>query len=343
MSWSSVSTALRALSKELQSERAELPRLHSHLVDVACARLKRAGKEGEKEAACKSVVSRCRRDLERLVEKEEQLGALLSALQSAQNAAAAGDLKHDQDWKDFIKRAVEDAQAFEYHEHLDQSVKKSLSEFDETCWRVNHAAEPLPGADAGDDDIVALSSGGGVLTLTDPFTKTLLEDPVRARQCGHRFSRQSITQFLQRKFAASRAAAASGALAVLDPAFAAPCQVAGCSKQVSLDSLVPDAAAARAIARMQAEERRQQRELEAAGADAAAANDARVEAAAAAAAKRARESAKRKRGTVKQEPEEQEGGPAVNDLTQQQEDAAAAGEGDGDARPVKAARQMRRS
>jgi hypothetical protein len=244
------------------------------------------------------------------------------------------------------------AQTGDYQAKLEASLKKSLDEFDEVCWRVNHASEPLPsrrgsggGAAAaaagsaaaaggvaaggdGDDDVVTVGSGElTAVDLLDPFTKTALVDPVRARQCGHRFSRDSVTQFLLRRFRASGApGAASGAL---DPAFEAPCQAAGCSKRISLETLLPDTNAVRALARIAAEEKRRVRELadSAGGAAAAAtaASDARVAVAAQAAAKRAREAAKRKRGTVKQEEAGGEGDDdedeamagAVNDLTQQ--------------------------
>jgi hypothetical protein len=253
------------------------------------------------------------------------------------------------------------AQTGDYQAKLEASLKKSLDEFDEVCWRVNHASEPLPsrrgsggGAAAaaagsaaaaggvaaagdGDDDVVTVGSGElTAVDLLDPFTKTALVDPVRARQCGHRFSRDSVTQFLLRRFRASGApGAASGAL---DPAFEAPCQAAGCSKRISLDTLLPDTNAVRALARIAAEEKRRARDLAdsagGAAAAAAAASDARVAAAAQAAAKRAREAAKRKRGTVKQEAagaedDEDEAmmAGAVNDLTQQpdgdEEDEAA--------------------
>lgn len=243
-------------------------------------------------------------------------------------------------------------QTSEYHNKLESSLKKSLDEFDQVCWRVNHAAEPLPGrggraaggaaaaaAAAGggggeDDEVVTVDSGAlTAADLIDPFTKGPLEDPLRARQCGHRFSRLSITQFLERRF---RWSGLPGAVAgPLDPAFEATCQAAGCRKMLCLNSLIPDAAAARAVARMQADERRQARAAAAAGGgDAAqAASDARVAAAAAqAAAKRARDAAKRKRGTIKQEPggsgAQEEGDEdddaAVNDLTQLDEEEAPA-------------------
>jgi hypothetical protein len=110
LSWASVSQLLRQLAKELSTERSELPRLHAPLLDVAQSALRRAGVAGERAEACKSVVSRCRRDLEMLVTKEEQLGLLLAALQKAQNDAARGELKHDQDWGAYIKKATEEAQ-----------------------------------------------------------------------------------------------------------------------------------------------------------------------------------------------------------------------------------------
>lgn len=215
-----------------------------------------------------------------------------------------------------------------------ESSKKTLGEFSESCWRVNHGAEPMPGgraargaagAGAGtagtaagaegegaeseggeDDDDSCVAVGAAPLQLKCPFTTDWLEDPVRSRTCGHRFSRAPVTAYLLGRQGANPAFAAATAAGRVDPSMAAPCQQAGCRQMISLAVLMDDPAAARDVAKARAEERRQE-----------AAGDAAIASAAAAAAAR-----KRRRGTVKHEAGADDG--AVNDLTQQEEEPGAA-------------------
>lgn len=55
-----------------------------------------------------STVERSRSHLQRLVEQEEQLGALLEALSSAQTAASSGALQPDVNWAEYIGKLVAD-------------------------------------------------------------------------------------------------------------------------------------------------------------------------------------------------------------------------------------------
>ena len=147
LSWSQVVAACKSLSKQLQAELLALPKLHQPLADVALAALRRAGRDKEDDEPCKvsegtlqrqprqnalgssalsthprslccstvpshflsqSTVERSRAHLQRLVEQEEQLSALLEALSSVQTAASSGTLQPDVNWAEYIGKLVAD-------------------------------------------------------------------------------------------------------------------------------------------------------------------------------------------------------------------------------------------
>lgn len=160
------------------------------------------------------------------------------------------------------------------------------------------------GEDRGDSDDVQAVSANSSIGLKDPFTSDWLEQPVRAPECGHRYSRAALEASLQQahKSAELRRRVPESDI-VFSADFRMACQWPGCKKQISLASMVADPEAVRLVARAKMDEQRNQLSAGGAGSSSAAA--------AAAAASGAR----RKRGTVKEE----KGAGGSFDLTQQDE------------------------
>ena len=69
---------------------------------------------------------------------------------------------------------------------------KDLETFKRKLWRVSHGDEAMPGDEEHDLVVVAQQH-----VDIDPFTSERLRDPVKNKQCGHVYERESVLQFLQ--------------------------------------------------------------------------------------------------------------------------------------------------
>lgn len=160
---------------------------------------------------------------------------------------------------------------------------------------------------AGEDaDVQALSSNTAQL-LKDPFTQDWLFEPVRSLDCGHRYSKAEVSNFLKQKHLAfERSQRRPDDEFVFSQDFRFSCQWAGCRHKISMASLVPDPEAVREVARAKAKIEQQK-------------NQAAGGAGSSAAAAAAPAGARRKRGTVKEEKGTAEAAGTSFDFTQQDE------------------------
>jgi tRNA(Leu) C34 or U34 (ribose-2'-O)-methylase TrmL len=167
--------------------------------------------------------------VERLVSSQCELETHQQALKKLNPAIDAIDAEKLQDDDQWMPAQVL-TQLTEQDEKKNNAAKeKKINAFRRAVWAKVHPTEPYPEDDVDEADIVMVGQESQREYIC-PLTGALLENPVKSTSCGHRFSKDAITQYINTKM---RQYGNRGQNRI-------KCPLSGCNNMISMDMLEAD-------------------------------------------------------------------------------------------------------
>jgi len=160
-------------------------------------------------------VSELEDTIKEYINLEAKIKSHTTALAGLKNHINANNVKLGEAYK---KLRTADKEPPDFKSHT------KYKEFRQKIWAVDHPNQPLP--DEQDEDIVLMNTQGNDNQFICPLTRSELDSPLKNNSCGHVYSKDAILDYMKRSKGKR-----GGKY---------PCPVAGCSAEVTQNSLERD-------------------------------------------------------------------------------------------------------